>query len=83
VSSAGESGAEIVAVAPGSAADEAGLEVGDRITAIDSAPVTTPEDLVGVIASRQPDEQVEVTVVRSGRSRQIAVTLGAHDETPA
>src|SRR5690606_30535534 len=41
----GEAGAEIAQVSPGSAADDAGLRVGDVIVAVDGSPIKAQGDL--------------------------------------
>jgi putative serine protease PepD len=73
----GASGAEVVTVENGSAADTAGLRAGDLITAIDEASVGSPDDLGTAIAEHRPGDQVRVTYERSGRSQTVTVTLGA------
>ncbi len=72
-----DSGALVVTVAEGSAADEAGLERGDIITAIDDKPVTSMTDLAAQISSRSPGDDVTLTIVRDSDQRTLDVTLGA------
>jgi regulator of sigma E protease len=64
---------------PGSPAEEAGLEAGDRITAVAGMPVDNWWDLVLEVESR-PGERVEVELVRSGRELTRAVEVGAEEE---
>lgn len=59
---AGE-GALVLSVRPGSRADEAGLEAGDVIVAIDGASVRDPGDLLG---AAEEDGEHDVQVVRHG-----------------
>ena len=66
-------------VSAGSAADDAGLQVGDVITAVDDQAVTTPDDLATAIAGHQPGDEVKVTYVRNGDVHSVAVTLGTRD----
>ena len=75
-----EGGALVAAVEPGSAADAAGLEVGDVITSLGGDAIEEPEGLVAAINSRQPGDVVEVVVERDGRTVTMTATLGAHDE---
>jgi S1-C subfamily serine protease len=77
----GDSGAVVVAVQAGSAADEAGIEEGDVITDLDGDTVGGPEDLAALIAGHQPGDTVTVKFERDGDSQTLDVTLGAHDET--
>ena len=46
------------------------------ITAIDGTPVTTAEQLRGIIDGHRPGDQVKLTVVRAGDTRTVSVTLG-------
>lgn len=72
----GSAGVELTDVDSGTAADQAGLQVGDRILSIDGAPVTAFEELAGLVVARQPGEVVALEVVRDGRPLTIEVTLG-------
>ncbi|MGY2082993.1 S1C family serine protease [Blastococcus sp. SYSU DS0539] len=69
-------GAEVVIVEPGSAAEEAGLRVGDVVTAVGQRPVTTSTELTAAIRSQAPGETVELTVRRGSDTRTVDVTLG-------
>ena len=54
---------------------------GDVITAIDGQPVTSFEDLLIYIAlNTSPDQEVTLTIVRDGKTRDISVTLGKRPE---
>ena len=77
----GESGAVVAAVEPGSAADEGGIQEEDRITALDGDAIVGPEDLAATIATHQPGDQVEVTLVRDGNETQLTIELGARDDS--
>jgi S1-C subfamily serine protease len=76
----------------GSAADKAGIEEGktsvivggesyqlggDIITAVDGKPVTTEAQLSAVISTKQPGDRLPVTLVRSGKTKKVTVTLGS------
>ena len=64
----------IGAVNPGSPADRAGLEEGDRLLAVDDEPVTSWWDFQKAVESR-PGQRVEITLERDGRELVRAVTL--------
>ncbi len=49
----------------------------DLIVGVDGKPVKTADDFLDAIESKQPGEQVIVTIVRAGQQRQVAVTLEA------
>jgi putative serine protease PepD len=70
-------GARIERVEPGSAAEDAGLQVGDVVTAVGDRPVTTSTELTAAVRSQAPGEEVTLTVRRGGESRTVDVTLGS------
>jgi putative serine protease PepD len=70
-------GAIIVGVTAGSPADKAGLQEGDRITALDSAPVRDSIELGARVRSHKPGDAVHLTFVRDGNTQTIEVTLGS------
>ncbi|HEX7100450.1 MAG TPA: trypsin-like peptidase domain-containing protein [Acidimicrobiia bacterium] len=72
-------GALVISVEPGSGADEAGIERGDVITAIDGVRVTNIGDLVAQVGSHRPGETVQVDLIRDGEPMQLEVTLSAAD----
>jgi serine protease Do len=59
-------GVIVTAVARDTPAQRAGLELGDIITRIDDAPITTSGDLVRVLRSRKPGDSVTLHFVRVG-----------------
>jgi len=68
-------GAAIVEVRPGTPAEEAGLEAGDRVVSAGGEPIDSPEELTGLIGSRKPGDRLELEVVRDGETETITVTL--------
>jgi putative serine protease PepD len=70
-------GAIVVGVTAGSPADTAGLQEGDRITAVDSAPVRDQIELGARVRSHQPGDRVHVTFVRNGDTQTVEVVLGS------
>jgi membrane-associated protease RseP (regulator of RpoE activity) len=76
-----ELGALIVEVVPGSPAEQAGLEAGDRIVAVDGARVGFDRDLAEVLAEYTPGERVVLLVERTGvDSLEMRVRLAEHPE---
>ncbi|HLZ21885.1 MAG TPA: trypsin-like peptidase domain-containing protein [Ktedonobacterales bacterium] len=63
-----------------SPAQQAGLKVGDVITAVDGQAVASNDDLAGAILSRSPNTPATVTVVRGTSQLTLTITLG---ERPA
>ncbi len=66
-------------VQSGSAAAEAGLLAGDRIVAIDEAPVEDFLELRRYVMTN-PGAEIELTVERQGEQREIALTLASLTE---
>ncbi len=69
-------GAHIGQVTSGSAADEAGIEVGDEIVAVDGDPVRNFTELAGRIGTYSPGDRVELQILRDGRTVTVEVALG-------
>jgi serine protease Do len=76
-------GALVNNVQPGSAADKAGIEVGDVIQAVNAKPVNDHSDLPPLIGLIAPGTRATITVVRNGRSREIPVVLDALESATA
>ncbi len=75
-----EAGAQIVEVMDESPAADAGLEVGDVITAVDGEEVAGPEALVEQIGGYAPDETVTLSVTRGNEELDIDVTLAPRQD---
>jgi putative serine protease PepD len=72
-----EPGALVGQVNAGGPADEAGVEVGDLIVAVDDKTVEDFSALQGHIGTYQPGEVVVLDVVRNGARLNLTVTLGS------
>jgi S1-C subfamily serine protease len=85
-----DSGALVQSVAPGSPADEAGIEAGDAqvrvdglpvraggdvITAVDGEPVSGMDEVIAAVDGKQPGEELELTVVHGGDERTVTLDL--------
>lgn len=70
-------GAEIQSVESGGPADDAGLEKGDVITKVDDQVIDGSESLVATIRGHRPDDKVELTYVRDGKTRTTTASLGS------
>src|SRR2546427_2854124 len=71
----GGAGVTISTVVAGSPADQAGLKVGDTITAVDGKKVTKGSELVSDIAARKPGSKVALTFLRNGKQQDATVTI--------
>ena len=69
-------GAEVAQVASGGPAAEAGLQVGDVITAVGDREITTSTELTAAVRSASPGEKVSLTVRRGSSTDTVDVTLG-------
>ena len=70
-------GVYVYQVENGSAADSAGLQVGDKINTIDGTEITSSTQVSEIISSHQPGDQITINVSRGGISGDIQVTLGS------
>lgn len=76
-SESGKGGARIQEVSPGGPADEAGLHVGDVITAINGTDVkgdSPARQVMHVMHEIAPESKVKVRITREGKSRDFVVT---------
>ncbi len=69
-------GALVAEVSADSPAAKAGLKAGDVIVAYAGKPVNDSADLPPLVGSTKPGANKTITVIRDGREREIAVTLG-------
>jgi len=69
-------GAYIGEVVEGGAAQAAGLQEGDIVTAFDGVPITDATDLTAQVRAAAAGSDVTVTYVRDGRTQTVDVTLG-------
>lgn len=71
----GGRGLLIIAVAPGSAATEAGLMLGDVIVAIDGITLQSGASLQSILDGENVGKSVSIDIVRGGQLRKVAVTV--------
>lgn len=72
-----ERGVRVTVVVQDSAADKAGLLVGDILTAIDDQPIIGEYMLPATVAGMAPGDALRLTVLRDDEVRDVEVTLGA------
>lgn len=73
----GAKGALVAGVSPDSPAAKAGLQPGDVLTAVDGHAVTSPRELAQLVANDKPGEDAQVSLVRDGSTKTVAVHLSA------
>jgi S1-C subfamily serine protease len=74
-SSSGTPGAKITRVIPGGPADQAGLQQGDVITAINGQAVTGPSDIAAVVDPQPVGAEVLLQIDRGGQLQTVGVIL--------
>jgi putative serine protease PepD len=77
----GTGGARVVQVVSGSPADDAGLEVGDVITAVDGTSVADGAALATAIQGHSPGDEVTITYDRKGTSATAKVVLAERSQS--
>jgi putative serine protease PepD len=75
--SAKRAAAMLASVVSGTPADKAGLQTGDAVIAVDGNSIDGSLSLVAQVREHNVGDQVNLTVVRSGQSKNIEVTLVA------
>ena len=76
----GGQGAVVTDVTADSPADEAGIESGDVVVAVDAAATDGRAGVIAAIRDHEPGDEVEVVVVRDGDEETFAVTLGERQD---
>lgn len=80
VNEGGRAGALIVEVLPGTAAEEAGIQVDDVIVSVDGVAIQGIDDLAAQVRAHRPGESVEVVLIRDGEEIVYQVTLGQEED---
>ncbi|HUK03730.1 MAG TPA: PDZ domain-containing protein, partial [Burkholderiales bacterium] len=70
-------GALVATVQPGSAAERAGLQVGDVIVKYEGKSIGAASELSAAVGQASPGDKVTLEVLRNGETREIGATLGA------
>lgn len=68
-------GAVVKEVVAGSAADKAGVKVGDIVVAVNGVPISSSSDLTATIRSLAGGSTTDIVIVRGGKPQTITVTL--------
>jgi len=78
-----DSGALVSEVEPGSPAEQAGIEVGDVIIAVNGDEIATASELRNAIGLVRLGETVTLTYVRDGQTMDVDVVVGPTEQTSA
>lgn len=68
-------GALISRIVPKSAAEEAGLQVGDIITNVNNTKIIAVSDLIMTLADYKPSDEISVRYIRDSKNQETTVTL--------
>jgi len=68
-------GVRIEAVNPGSAADKAGLAVGDIVTSIDGVRITSSPDFMAKVGEHRPGDELNIEFIRSKKPQRARLRL--------
>jgi Do/DeqQ family serine protease len=71
------SGALVTAIAPGSAAERAGVKTGDIITTLNGAPIKGPGELRNGIGMLRIGDKVELGILRDGKPVKLSALIAA------
>ena len=74
-------GALVSVIQPGSAAEDAGLEVDDIIVKVDDKKIDDSRALANAIGLKGSGDEVEIELVRNGETRTVTATLGQRTQT--
>lgn len=72
-----KAGAYVSAVAEGSAAQKAGLQIYDCITKIDDKEISQSSEVSAIISKHKKGDKIKITVYRDGKTVELDVTLDA------
>ncbi len=74
-----QAGVLIGSITPNSAAEEMGMQSGDRIVKVNKQEVNSFEELAELIQGMEVDEEIKVEVTRDGKKERLQGTLGARE----
>ncbi len=72
------SGLLVVSVVSGTAAEKAGILLGDVLLTLDGKPVTQLGDLVAQLDEEKVGRELKVRLLRGGKALELALTVGVH-----
>ena len=72
----GREGTLVMRVFPGTAAERAGLQAGDVLTAVSGQPLRGADDLVLAIRQRVPGQIIDMSLERNGQPMNLQARLG-------
>jgi serine protease Do len=76
-----DKGAMVAEVMDGSPAEKAGIKVDDIVVELQGEPVAGANELMNRVAMFKPGTDVDLTILRDGKKKEITVTLGTRPDT--
>jgi|WetSurMetagenome_2_1015567.scaffolds.fasta_scaffold136236_2 S1-C subfamily serine protease len=76
----GGQGAVVQEVVAGSPAEDAGMAIGDIITAVDGTPIGANHRLADIVSQYQPGDRIKIAILRAGTTKSITATLGENPQ---
>jgi len=76
-----KTGVLVSAISKGGPADQAGIKVGDILTAVDGKQIKDGDELVTIISARKPGSTVKIGYARNGQSQTAEVTIQDRTKT--
>lgn len=67
-------------ISPDTAAEKAGLKVGDGVIAIDGEVVRDARGLMAQVRERSPGQEITLKIVRDGKEQEMKITLGSKSQ---
>ena len=71
--------AQVTMVTPGGGAEEAGIQAGDIITAVNDSELRDPNQLRSIIGNLAPGSEVTLSLIRDGEKLTVTAKLGLRD----
>ena len=75
-----DNGAQIIEVFEGSAAEKAGLVVGDILLSVDGKESNTVDDVISALSNNKPGDKVKITYLRGTKVKNLKATLQERKE---
>lgn len=72
----------ITEIVPGSAAEQCGLQAGDIILKIDKQDIHSFDEVVSLIKSHNPGDEIKIEYLRQNKKKSAKTVLGAKDPEP-
>ncbi len=76
-------GVQVLSVVPGSAAEQAGIQINDVITAIDGRPIETQAQLIDRVGKLKVGQAIDIVILRDDRPQTLRATIEKRSDADA